>query len=398
MRITPLVELQNRLKKFQKLLIGDKIDAVCIVQNSDLFYFTGSIQRGVLFVPSTGEPVYMVIKDHGRARMESGLAHVVDINSLRDIEGVLTQLGYSQPELLGLELDVLPVQIMNSYQRLFPQSKITNVGHLIRTVRACKSSYEIEIMKDCAYIANQTYEYAKTILAEGKTDIDIAAELECFMRKQGHQGITRFRRFNSELNNPHVFSGADGAVPTYLDAPLGGLGLNPAVAQGAGFKKIVAGEPIIIDFIIAFDGYLVDQTRTLSIGPVAEPLKKAYYDMLAIQEHLCEIAKPGVSWGTIYDSCMTLAASQGHTNHFMGGKGAQVGFIGHGIGIEIDEYPFIAQGFYDDVLQEGMTFAFEPKAVFPGLGTVGVENTWRVAADGIKRLTYAGEDLWQVKA
>lgn len=396
MRITPLIELQTRCEKLQQQLVAQNIDAALIIQNSDLFYFTGSIQRGLLFVPVTGEPVYLVIKDHGRARMECGLQHVVSIDSLREVVPVLNRLGYDLPVRIGMELDVVPVQIMNSYKKLFPQGELINVSSLIRTVRACKSSYEVEIMKDCAYIANQTYEYAKTIIAEGKADIDIAADIECFARKQGHQGITRFRRFNSELNNPHVFSGADGAVPTYLDAPLGGLGVNPAVAQGAGFKTVAAGEPIIIDFIIAFDGYLVDQTRTLSIGPVAEPLQRAYHDMLAIQEHLYEIARPGVSWGFIYDSCIALAEKQGYGDHFMGGKGAQVSFIGHGIGIEIDEYPFIARGFSDDLLLEGMTFAFEPKAVFPGLGTVGVENTWRVAQDGIKRLTYAGEDLWQL--
>ncbi len=394
MRITPLSELQARCQKFQKLLTEENIDAAFIVQNSDLFYLTGSIQRGLLFIPVAGEPVYMVLKDFSRARMESGLQHVVSIGSLREVEDTLKQLGYSLPARLGMELDVVPVQIMNSYQRLFPQAKIVNVSSAIRTVRACKSSYEIEILKDCSFIANKTYEYAKTIISEGRADIEIAADIECFARKQGHQGITRFRRFNSELNNPHVFSGADGAVPTYLDAPLGGLGLNPAVAQGAGYKTVVAGEPIIIDFIIAFDGYLVDQTRTFAIGSVPEPLHKAYHHMLAIQEHLCAIAKPGVSWGAVYDSCLAMAENQGYADNFMGGAGTQVSFVGHGIGIEIDEFPFIARGFHDDFLQEGMVFAFEPKAVFPGLGTVGVENTWRVSGDGLKRLTYASEDLW----
>ncbi len=394
MRITPLTELQTRYENFQKHLTDENIDAALIVQNSDLFYFTGSIQRGLLFIPVAGEPVYMVIKDHSRARMECGLQHVVGIDSLRDVVDILKQFGHNSPQRVGLELDVLPVQIMNSYQRLFPQAAMVNISPAIRTVRACKSPYEIEILKDCSFIANKTYEFTKTIIAEGKADIDIAAEIECYARKQGHQGVTRFRRFNSELNNPHVFSGSDGAVPTYLDAPLGGLGLNPAVAQGAGYKTIAAGEPIIVDFIIAYDGYLVDQTRTFALGSVAEPLHRAYHDMLAIQEHLFALARPGVTWGSLYDSCVEMAKQQGYADHFMGGKGAQVSFVGHGIGIEIDEYPFIARGFYDDILVEGMVFAFEPKAVFPGLGTVGIENTWRVAADGIKRLTYASEDLW----
>jgi Xaa-Pro dipeptidase len=70
-----------------------------------------------------------------------------------------------------------------------------------------------------------------------------------------------------------------------------------------------------------------------------------------------------------------------------------VSFIGHGIGVEIDEFPFIARGFKDQVLEENMTFAFEPKAVFPGLGAVGIENTFWVGSEGLKHITFSDQDL-----
>jgi len=234
------------------------------------------------------------------------------------------------------------------------------------------------------------------VVAVGKSDLEVAAELEYYARKEGHQGLIRFRAFNAEIFYGHVFSGADAAAPAHLDAPLGGLGVNPAVGQGASYKKIRAGEPIIIDFIAAFDGYLVDQTRTMVIGKLPEQLTKAYHDMLKIQEKLFEIARPGKSWEEIYLQCYDLAVTLGYRDHFMGSAGAQVSFIGHGIGLEVDEYPFIARGFSDQLLEENMTFAFEPKAVFPGLGAVGVENTWRVAEDGLKRLTYSDETLLEL--
>ena len=220
--------------------------------------------------------------------------------------------------------------------------------------------------------------------------------MECFARKEGHQGVARFRGFNSEISFGHLFSGADGAVPTFLDAPLGGMGPNPAVAQGASYKKIAEGEPIVIDLLIGFDGYLVDQTRTMSIGRLPDKLRQAYFDMLKLQEHLFAVAKPGISWEALYLECYQLAADMGYRDSFMGAAPAQVGFVGHGIGIEVDEYPFIARGFKENLLEENMTFAFEPKVVFPGLGAVGVENTWRVSADGIKRLTYTDESLLEL--
>jgi Xaa-Pro dipeptidase len=83
----------------------------------------------------------------------------------------------------------------------------------------------------------------------------------------------------------------------------------------------------------------------------------------------------------------------GYGDNFMGSKGAQVSFVGHGVGVELDEYPFIARGLNDQNLKENMTFAFEPKAVFPGLGAVGIENTFRVGENGLKHLTFSNQEL-----
>ncbi len=107
MRITPTTELKNRIEKLQKEIIIHNLDAVFMIQNADLFYFTGAIQQGALYVPAEGEAIYLVRKDFSRARMESGLKEVVPFKSPRDIPGVLADFGYSMPETLGMELDVL---------------------------------------------------------------------------------------------------------------------------------------------------------------------------------------------------------------------------------------------------------------------------------------------------
>ncbi|MDX2481323.1 MAG: Xaa-Pro peptidase family protein [Desulfuromusa sp.] len=385
-----------RYQALQKLLQQQDIAGAILLQNSDLFYFTGSIQRGLLYIPAEGEPIYLVIKDYNRACLESALCQIQNIRSIRELPALLQKKGFKLPQRIGMELDVLPVLQFQRYQKLFPAAEVSNVSPLIRKVRAIKSEYELGIMQESALIAKKTYEQVKNIVAVGTTDLEVAAELECFARKEGHQGIIRFRSFNSELYFGHVFSGSDGAVPTYLDAPLGGLGLSSAVGQGAGDKSIKAGEPIIIDFIVAYDGYLVDQTRTLSVGPLPDSLQQAYADMLKVQDKLNTLARPGIVWGDIYQQCCGLAVDLGYKDNFMGAAGAQVSFIGHGIGIEVDEYPFIAKGFDEQILEKNMTFAFEPKAVFPGVGAVGIENTWRVTVDGIERITFASENLLQL--
>lgn len=393
MRITPTTELTARYKALQKLLRQQELDAALLVQNSDLFYFTGSIQQGIYYLPAEGEPLYLVRKDFGRARMESGLQHVLPLSSNKQLFALLREQGVALPQKVAMELDVLPVLTYRRYQQLFAPAEIVDVSTMVRQVRAVKSSYEISLMEDAALIMDKVFTHAKEVLSVEKTDLEVVAELERFARTEGHQGIARFRGFNGEAGFGHVFSGADGAVPTFLDAPLGGLGQNPAVAQGSSYKKIATGEPIIVDLLIGFDGYLVDQTRTLVLGELPESLRKAYADMQIIQQQMEDTAKPGVSWGDLYKQAVRSASELGYQDNFMGSAGAQVSFVGHGIGVEVDEYPFIARGFDQYPLLENMTFAFEPKVVYPGLGAVGIENTWQVTADGVKRLTYSAEEL-----
>ncbi len=393
MRITPTMELETRIVKLQNAMSTADLEAVLIVQNADLFYFTGSIQQGVLYIPASGDALYMVRKDHGRARMESGLKQVVPLRSPKDIPGVLSDHDLTMPKTIGMELDVLPVTTYRRFSKVFDGAQISDATPLIRTVRAVKSEYELGILKDAALILGRVHRRACEVIREGITDLELAAELEYEARKAGHQGLIRMRGFNNELFYAHIFSGPDSAVPTYSDTPLGGMGLNPSFPQGASYKTIKTNEPITVDFGGAFDGYIVDQTRMFCIGGLPETLVKAYEDMRAIQEHAKTIAVPGATWGGVYDSCMAMAAEIGYADHFMGAKGAQVSFIGHGTGVELDEYPFIAKGFNEYALQENMVFAFEPKAVYPGLGAVGIENTFWVAKDGLKYLTIADEEL-----
>ena len=393
MRITPTSELEYRFRKLQRYLSEEGLDAVIIIQNADLFYFTGTVQSGNLYVPQEGEPIYMVRKDFSRARMESGLKEIVPFSSMKDIPKILADYGYPQPERIGMELDVLPVNILERYRRVFPQSAFSDATPMIRKVRMIKTHYEIHILRDAACQVDKVCRRAREIIREGMTELELAAELEFTVRNDGHQGFLRMRAFNAELFYAHVFSGADSAVSTYMDTPLGGMGLSPAFPQGAGYRKIRRNEPITVDFAGCLDGYMVDQTRMFAIGGLSDRLKEGYEDMLQIQERMMKLADERATWGDIYDQCLAMATDQGYADSFMGNRGAQVSFIGHGIGIEIDEYPFLARGFNDMPLEPGMVFAFEPKLVFPGEGAVGIENTFYLSEQGLKMLTFSDQGI-----
>lgn len=394
MRITPAIELEHRCSRLQQAMAQAELEAVILVQSADIFYFTGTIQTGALYVPAAGQPLYLVRRDPLRARMESGLKEMRPFGSPSEIPKILAEYGYPQPRTIGMEYDVLPVAIFERYRKVFGEAVFSDASPLIRRTRMIKSQYEIHLMQDAATQVDRAYRAAADFLKEGITDVQLAAEIERVARLSGHPGLTRMRTFNGEVTYGQLFSGADGAVPAFCDTPLGGLGTTPAFGSGASFKPILRNEPVVVDLSGNCDGYLVDQTRVMAIGGLSSKLVKGYEDMVAIQELMKRMAPQLPSWGELYNECHALAVSMGYGDHFMGNRGAQVSFIGHGIGIEIDEYPFIARGFQDMNLEPGMAFAFEPKLVFPGEGAVGIENSFYLADDGsLKQLTFSEEKL-----
>lgn len=393
MRLTPATELEYRCKQLQNLMIDHGLDAILMMQNADLFYFTGTVQSGCLYLPVSGQPLYLVRRDAARARMESGLKEVIPFGSPKDLPGITAGYRYQEPKRIGMEFDVLPVGLFERYRKIYPNAEFIDATPLIRQVRMIKSHYEIHLMQDAARQVDLVYQRAKEAIREGISDLELAAELEYVARKNGHLGLIRMRVFNGEMLFGHTFSGTDSAVPAYTDTPFGGLGPSPSFGQGASYKQINRNEPIVIDFAGSIDGYLVDQTRVFSLGPLSERLTRGFNDMLKVQERMKELACEGISWGELYDRCQALACELGYADSFMGAKGAQVSFIGHGIGVEIDEFPFIAKGFKDQTLQVGMAWAFEPKVVFPGEGAVGIENTFYLSNEGLKQLTYSDDAL-----
>jgi len=393
MKLIPASELEQRILKLQQLMKADGLDAVIMAQNADLYYFAGTVQNGSLYVPASGEALFLVRRELGRARNESGLKHVLPYGSPKDIPARLAEFSCAQPARIGLELDVLPYNFYERYRKVFAQAEFVDATPLIRRVRMIKSPYEISLLKDGTDQVEAICQRARQVIREGITELELTAELEYAVRRLGHAGYMRMRAFNGEMLFGHAFSGVESAYPAYTDTPLGGKGLNAAFGQGAGRSIVRRNEPIVVDFSGSAHGYMVDQTRMFAVGGVSTRIRKGYEDMLKVQGCMKDITKPGVSWGYVYNECHQLAMELGYKDSFMGCAGAQVSFIGHGVGIEIDEYPFIAKGFDDMLLEPGMVFAFEPKLVFPDEGAVGIENTFHMTENGVVQLTYSSEEF-----
>ena len=381
---TPQSEIDQRIAALRKQLGENNIGAALLVQRADLFYFTGSVQEAHLYVPVDEEPILMVYKSLDRAIAESSLSRIVPLASPKAVPDILDQYGYNVSPVIGMELDVLPVNLYFGYQKILEAKKLVDISHLIRLVRAVKSSYEIDMMRRAAEGSDQVAACVPELLREGITELELAGKIEAEARKRGHQGVVRMRYWGGEMFYGHLMAGSSSAVPSFPRSPTGGRGASPAVAQGPGFRPIQRHEPVLLDYVFALNGYYSDHTRIFSIGAPADELIAAHSAMLDVQALIKKEAKPGVKSGDIYELAVEHARSLGYEKYFLGVGEGRIRFVGHGIGTELDEYPFLASGQTLE-LKENMTVALEPKLIFPDKGVVGIENTHRVTENGLEQ-------------
>ena len=383
---TPEPEQQARISAFQKRLENSRADGALILQKADMFYYSGTAQQGWLYIPAEGKPLLMIFKDFERARAESGLEQVISLVSPKDIPATLAEFGYKAPKILGLELDVLSANQYILFQKIFSDSKLMDTSLEIRLQRAVKSEYEISLMRESSRMADKVAAKVPDLLKEGLTEIEFAGMLEAYARSLGHQGLIRMRMWDNDLFYGHIMAGPGAAVPSSFASPTGGLGVNPSIAQGPGFTIIGRNQPVLVDYVFVLNGYTSDHTRIFCMGKLSDDLLKAHGAMLEIQERVKREALPGSITGDIYRIMMSEAEAKGYKDTFMGTGDRRIRFTGHGIGLELDEFPFIAQG-QTQALEKGMIIALEPKVVMPGKGVVGIENTLLVTEQGLESLT-----------
>jgi Xaa-Pro aminopeptidase len=372
-----------------------EIEGLLVIQKMNLYYLSGTTQDGLLFIPVEGKPLLMIKRELERAKVESPLKQIVELKSIREIAALIQTHCGKLPQSVGLELDVFPVKDYFKYQEFFPGTKFVDASLILRETRKIKSSFEIDLMRKAGKIGKKVFQEAKRILKKGMTEIEFGGLLEAAAKRYGHEGLLRVRSLNYEAYTWHVLSGLTGGIVSQSDSPMGGLGLSPAFPVGASLKKMRAHEPILVDFGTCFQGYQADETRMFSIGKMKQKFIDAYKACREIHDAVLQDARPGADCEGIFLKTLQLAEKLGYRDSYLGPPGLQTRFIAHGIGLELNELPFLAQG-QSYLLEEGMTFAVEPKIVFPGEGSVGLENTVVVTRDGCEILTPASQEIFQV--
>ena len=378
-------EISRRIGNFQKRLSAHGVDGALIVEKTDLYYLSGTKQEGHLFVPDGGAPLLMVRRDFKRAVSESPLREIVPLSGYSALPHLISGEKGVSPRRMGLEMDILPANLYFLYRKLFPEAEWVDISPLIRETRMVKSEYEIERIRAAAEMADGMYERVPEFLETARTELELSIMVEAYYRKRGHPGIVPTRGFNFDTIYGHIMAGENAALPSASPGPTGGKGLGPFYSQGAGMGEIQPHSPILLDYCASLNGYAADSTRIFSLGNLKTPLVHAHEVMLEVQETLLRLGVPGARAEDLYRAALDIVEKAGLSKGFMGSPNG-VPFVGHGIGLDLDEWPVIGKG-AQTRLEEGMVVAMEPKMVFPGEGVVGIENTVVVTHTGMKKLT-----------
>jgi len=384
-------EFAQRVGRFQRSLGEAGVDGALMVQRTDLFYLIGTDQNGLLWVPREGKILFMVRKSYERALQDALAEDIVPLKSYAHLPDHIRRHSAMEPRKIGLEMDVLPVKLYLSFKDLFPGVQMEDISTLIRSVRMVKSEREISLIRRAAGIADKLFGMVPELLKESETEIDLALRAEAFYRSHGHPGISPMRAFNVQNIYGHIMAGAGAAAPSASPGPTGGLGAGPFLSHGASHEKIKPHEPVLLDYTSNVEGYISDQSRIYALGDLPEKFNRAHRVMMAVQDAVSKAGKPGVKAGDLYALALDVVKDAGLSQGFMGYP-QPVPFVGHGVGLELDEWPIIGRN-SGHVLAKGMIIALEPKIIFPGEGVVGVENTFVVGDEGMEKLGRFPDDI-----
>ena len=383
-------ELKLRRDKIRALMVQQGIDAALITCNVNLIYTYGRVVSGYLSLPLNA-PARLFIKRPNDSEGE----HIHPIRKPEQITGLLKECGLPLPVKLMLEGDELPFTEYNRLAACFPETEVVSCGTaLIRQARSIKTPIEIEMFRRSGIAHAKAYEQIPSVYQPGMTDRQLSVEIERLMRLEGCLGIFRVFGQSMEIFMGSLLAGDNAAVPSPYDFALGGKGLDPSLPGGVSGTLLQAGQCFMVDMGGNFYGYMGDMSRVFSIGKLPEQAYAAHQTCLEIQEEIVAMAKPGTVCEDMYNKAIEIVTKAGFADYFMG-VDQKAKFIGHGIGLEINEMPVLAPRMKQE-LEPGMVFALEPKIVLPGIGPVGIENSWAVTTDGLEKLTLCKEEIIEV--
>ena len=379
-------ELELKWRRIQQAMRQEEADGCLLTMNMNLYYVSGQVFNGYFYLPAEGRPYWFVKR---LTVPETNQVHV--IRKPEQMPELFRDLNLAMPRKLLLEEDELSYNECIRLQHVFRAEATGNASALIRHIRMIKTPWEIEQMRISARKHEAVYREIPACYRPGMRDIELQIEIEKRMRVRGSLGYFRAFGSNMDIFMGSLLAGENAGEPSPFDFALGGTGMHASGPLGANGTLLREGTTVMADMSGNYTAYQTDMTRVFSIGKLPDRAYRVHRVALEIQARMERTAKPGVPCAELYRDALAMAGQEGLEDCFMGTR-FQAKFVGHGVGLEINELPVLTTR-SKDILQPGMTFAFEPKFVLAGIGAVGIENTFLVTDSGVEKMTLLDENI-----
>jgi Xaa-Pro aminopeptidase len=389
----PKKEIYSRLNKLQEEIGKKKLNGALVFEYMDIFYYTGTIQNGVLFIPAVGEPVFFIRRSVERAEIESPLNDLIAFKSFKEfLPHLIKRRGYSLSKV-GIDETSLTLFMYKLLSRHLNETEFSDISLMLKKLRAVKSEYEIDKIRKAGDISRQICLKIPDMLIPGVSEWELNLKLFKEIADLGNNCMGRLSFNSGEFLIGNICFGESAIYPSAFDGPGGIIGKSPACPYAGSDKQLKKGDVVYIDISYPFDEYFIDKTRIFSIGRPDSKVLEMHSICLniqaAVKRRLLPRAIPSDIFEEVYNE---VVIPNNFQKNFMGYKANQVQFLGHGIGLVINEYPIIA-GKCDDPLEKNMVIAVEPKKGIKGVGMVGIENTFLVTENSAENLTKDSDEI-----
>lgn len=383
-------DIEHRIQQIQQYIVHQKMDACVISSPVNLYYLNGQIFDGYMYILPHQKPLLFV-----RRPVDININNVEYIRKPEQLPELLKKHNLPLPKSILIESDALPYNSVVRFQKALNMPEMKSISGFMRQIRSVKSDDELAQVRRSAKSHARVYQQIPSLYRAGMTDLDLQIEIEYVMRKEGSIGTFRSFGENMDIYMGSLLAGDNAQEASPFDFALGGKGIDPLLPLGSANKVMKKGTTIMVDMAGNYTPYLDDMTRTFSVGEIPEEAKRAHQLSIDIHNEIIAFAKAGVACSDVYDKTMEMVVANKMEQYFMGTT-QQAKFVGHGVGLEINEPPVFAQR-SREILQKNMAMALEPKFVLPGIGAVGIENTYFVTETGLEKVTLCEENIVELR-
>lgn len=366
--------MNNRMNQLALWVKEKGLDFAFVHSPSNVFYLSDfqctphERLLGLAIFPDH-EPFLVCPKLEADRARDTGWKYEIVANSDTDdpwenMRQAFEKRGVKEAHAIAVEKSQLTLERAEQLQHLFPAATLTNVEEKLGDLRLVKDEREIQRMREAARLADVAVQIGVEAISEGKTEMEILAEIEYGMKKKG---VPRM------AFSTMVLGGANAALPHGIP----------------GNYKIQKGDFVLFDLGVVVDGYCSDITRTVAFDHVDDRQKNIYNIVLEAEKAAVAAGKPGTRIGDLDRMARDIIEESGYGEYF-------THRIGHGLGIEAHEAPSMAET-NDGVLKEGMVYTIEPGIYVPGVAGVRIEDDVYVTKDGCESLTSYPKELQIIK-